>query len=495
MNKAAIPLLAVAILACGLETEPDPNCAKHNTLTDVPRCIQCDRDSDCQAGMSCVNQACVSGQDAATGGSGGNGGDGGMTGGSGGDGGMTGGSGGMTGGSGGMTGGTGGMTGGTGGDGSVSTCERDEQCSASLPQCNGDGECAPCTGQSACAGRDGKSHCEVSSSSGHRGACVECTQHGHCMEGDAHLCVDNACVECEDDQDCPASKPECGADGTCGACTGEAACSERPATPHCATAAGLHRGQCVECTSHGQCSNPEPQCGAMHVCEPCMDNDACEGRGGTVCDTSSDAPFGGTCVECTPTQYSGCESGGVDYVCESLTRTCSTTAVEHSRDACGECVSDAQCQEGKLCVRQTFNDPTDAPDEGQIEIGYFCAWRLDAPNGPDGSCFSQRPYVAVREDASSLDGTTADVCLLAVTTCPAYADYRSKDCETAPSSGEGDDALCGHPDAPHDGYCVSPDNTNTNFRCTTPCGGTDDCEPNFGCPLATPRVCLVQSEM
>jgi hypothetical protein len=208
-----------------------------------------------------------------------------------------------------------------------------------------------------------------------------------------------------------------------------------------------------------------------------------------VCDTSSDATFGGTCVECAATQYASCASGGVNYVCKSLTRTCSTTAVERSRDACGECVSDAQCQEGKLCVKQTFNDPTDSPDQGQIEIGYFCAWRLDAPNGPDGSCFSQRPYVAAREDVSSLDGATADVCLLAVTTCPAFADHRSKDCQTTPGSGVGDDALCGHPDAPHDGYCAKAD--DTTFRCTTPCGGADDdCKASFTCDTATePDTC------
>jgi hypothetical protein len=205
-----------------------------------------------------------------------------------------------------------------------------------------------------------------------------------------------------------------------------------------------------------------------------------------VCDVSSDATYGGSCVECTGTDYACGKAGdNTPYVCDSLRRECSTQKAGN-KDLCGGCVSDAECQTGKLCVLQTFNDPNDSPDQGAIEIGYFCVWRFDANPGPDMNCFSKPPYVTRQSSTTSLDGTTADVCTLRTSTCPAQVDFSNKDC--APG-GTPQDNLCGDPDAPTDGYCLETSSPGI-YRCTVPCGGDPDCKPNgFFCTVDGSTKC------
>jgi hypothetical protein len=273
--------------------------------------------------------------------------------------------------------------------------------------------------------------------------------------------------------------------GQCVQCITGSACANP--TPQCSS------HQCIACNTDTACTDPaNPECGSSGSCVPCTSDGPCIGRAGTeVCDTAAGATQG-RCVQCTGTKYESCKQGSTQYVCNSLNRTCSNTAVEHSGDLCTECVSDAQCQAGKLCVKQTFDDPSDSPDQGAIDIGYFCAWHKNSGvGGAPAQCTSAPPYINVEAAAVSMDGETADVCVLRVSTCPALADFSNKDC--APS-GTPNDTLCGASVAPHDGYCVLKEAGPPNdiYRCTVPCMGDTDCPgSSTTCSLASPRLCTL----
>jgi hypothetical protein len=351
-----------------------------------------------------------------------------------------------------------------GGDGGASVeCASDGDCSFEQPRCSSSGLCSDCLGDADCEAHGARERCDD-------------------VEGADTF---GQCVECRTDRDCDdLDEPQCGDDGLCAPCDDDAACEDRGDAPRCDTDAG----RCVECVEHLDCGNPTPQCSGDRACEACDDDDACDGRDGTeVCDDSDHDELGGTCVECTPSDFDcGEGAGDASKVCNSLTRECSDE-LEESADVCDECVSDAQCQPGALCVRQTFDDPTDDPDEGDIEIGWFCTWRVDAADGPDGDCFDEPPYVEQLDGVTSLDGTTRDVCVLGRSTCPAHEDFFDKDC--APD-GPLDHEICGHMDAPRDGYCVMVG--ASTYRCTVPCMGDDDCPGTAStCPLATPRMCTL----
>jgi hypothetical protein len=208
------------------------------------------------------------------------------------------------------------------------------------------------------------------------------------------------------------------------------------------------------------------------------------------CEHLADTPIcdSGSCVACNRGDYHLCgtNGSGVRRVCDVLERTCSSE-LEHSAGPCDPCVSDAQCKPGQLCVMQTYDDPTDSPDQGELDVGHFCFWREDSaePNAPGGDCANTRPYVDTRAAATSIDGTQATVCGLRVTTCAGYRDYSSKSC-TDPNN----DSACGDSRFPEDGYCELF--STTNYRCTTPCGSDDDCDIGFSCDAGPPKYCNLQ---
>jgi hypothetical protein len=201
----------------------------------------------------------------------------------------------------------------------------------------------------------------------------------------------------------------------------------------------------------------------------------------------------GKCVECTGDNYAACGKDSHDktLVCDSLARTCSTTATEKSTGLCGSCISDAQCFEGHLCVQQTFGTP------GQ-NVGHFCFWKKAAmgAGGPANSCSSIQPFVSAKLAQTSIDNTMDDICGLAVTTCPGYLDYRNKDCQSVSTPGTGDDAVCGflepNSSSTRDAYCRQVP-SDTVFRCTMPCLSPDDCKmPGSTCDTnAVPNVCTL----
>ena len=116
----------------------------------------------------------------------------------------------------------------------------------------------------------------------------------------------------------------------------------------------------------------------------------------------------------------------------------------------------------------------------------ICNRSLDASGAgaPNGDCFAVRPYVRALLAATSLDGVTATVCGLAVTTCPAMNDFRTANCMTLDAAG---DARCGAAGFA-DGVCRAAGPT-TN-RCTVECGSDDDCTTGFTSDTTvTPHVC------
>ncbi len=352
--------------------------------------------------------------------------------------------------------------------------------------------------------------------------CVECLHDGDCT-GELPYCITgaNRCGECTTSEDCPPDAPlcepgtstcvRCLEDTDCGAPTASlcsanrcAPCVRNEDCAHVTDAQGgslpiCEAGECRECATNADCISPDaPRCDQTYRCAPCQLNDDCEGIEGAdgeafgVCDLSA-GEAQAQCVECTGADYEACgTSGGTPLVCNSLERRCST-ALEGSAVTCGGCVSDAQCSDGRLCVEQVF--------EGQ-SVGYFCLYREDTL----GDCQAQgRPYVASIAGISSVDGVDATVCGLAVSTCPARQDYRTKDCglgEVAGGAGgasgapvmaggggssgsAGADALlrpelslCGFA-APDDARCVPWG--EQLYRCTMRCVSTDDCLPGSTC--------------
>ena len=342
----------------------------------------------------------------------------------------------------------------------------------------GDGDtsspCAPCPTQQVCDDTTG--------------SCVECLGDRDCDSG---VCDDNVCVECLSDVDCDSDSPAC-LRNICVGCT--------DSDEHCGGDAPLcetSTNTCAQCLSDGDCGDPSASLCDAGTCVPCTHNLHCAGvltgDGATelgVCDTSGGD---GVCVQCTGHDYAGCgtcdpvvhecgdddEFTGDALVCDSLTKSCSDQP-EASSGLCGECVSDAECPAGQLCVLQEFDSAT---------IGYFCFWEKNAgQGGAPTSCPTARPYIETVLDADSIDGLTADVCALEVSTCPGHQDFRSPEVDCAPT-GTPDDTLCGEPNV-SDAYCrlFAPD--PDVYRCTVPCLSDDDCRPGSDCDImADPPHC------
>jgi hypothetical protein len=252
------------------------------------------------------------------------------------------------------------------------------------------------------------------------------------------------CVECLEPAHCTAPEDQCdAASKTCVECLTPSDCAS-------ASASRCQAGACTPCSSHADCA---------HI------------AGKSVCD-------GGECVECTGTDYAACgEDAGTPLVCDSLSQSCSTKK-QASAGLCQTCVSDAQCKAGQLCVMQRFGSP-------ERDVGYFCFWKKAAgTGGAPALCSSVRPFVETLVNQTSIDQATGDVCGLAVSTCLAHNEFRSKNCTTSMAP---DDSKCGF-DAPDDAKCAEFD-TGVH-RCTMTCLSDDDCRPGSSCDISTtPAVC------
>ena len=247
------------------------------------------------------------------------------------------------------------------------------------------------------------------------------------------------------DRSCAGAEAFCDEDsGQCLECRKDADCGGEL----CDTSVG----QCVECLTAKDCDRAAPVCD-NGSCIGCEDSTDCADYPTTpVC-----APSSGECVECLTED----DCGG--YVCAPDTHSC-TSLPAGVKFACEECVHDAECQTGQLCVEQEF--------EG-TSVGTFCTWTKAARVGSGGSCDPDgKPFALLSSEATSIDGATADLCVLATTTCPAYFDHRQPHC-----TGTDDDASCGAADL-NDGQCELK---STTYLCTYACGSDVDCKTGFTC--------------
>jgi hypothetical protein len=289
------------------------------------------------------------------------------------------------------------------------------------------------------------------------GECVQCLGNGDCEPPTRVCTVDHRCVACTLDRHCPSAAPACNDDNTCVGCTNSALhCGGD--TPLCDVA----RHECVQCLGNSDCTDPAASRCSDGMCLPCTGPLHCDHLDGLgVCDTSSGT---GECVQCTGNQYASCgmSPGGDPYVCNSLTRTCSTEEVA-SAAACETCVSDAQCATGMACMQTKF---------GAADAGNYCLWNQEATgsSAPNGDCLTVRPYVGTESGWTSVDGESPTVCKPSVTTCQGQNDFRSKSCSGETVAGH---AECGA-EGVDDGYCA-PFGPSQHF-CTVPCVSHLDCK-------------------
>jgi hypothetical protein len=305
------------------------------------------------------------------------------------------------------------------------------------------------------------------------GRCVQCLDNADCKSQAPVCTVDHRCVSCTLDRHCPSVTPACNNDNTCVGCTDSARhCGGN--TPLCDS----DRHECVQCLKNSDCMDSAASRCNDGACQPCTGPLHCKHLDNlSICDTSLGS---GECVQCTGAQYAACGTDSITgrpFVCDSVKRKCSDQT-ERSSGLCGGCVSDAECPTGQLCVLQEFDSAT---------IGYFCVWKKQAGiGGAPTSCSDARPYVQAVPDTESIDGTNAEVCTLALSTCPAHQDFRGTGCSGATPSG---DAECGV-DPVADGYCRLFESGPDVYRCTVGCLSDDDCKAGSTCDtLVTPQVC------
>ena len=307
--------------------------------------------------------------------------------------------------------------------------------------------------------------------------CVQCAGNQNCDNTNPFCDVTrNICVACLNDQQCGGAQPHCDlARNVCVECTGDTQCSG--SKRFC----DLGPKICVECLASANCTSPTASLCLAGTCSPCAANNDCShiaGKG--ICTAAlADADAGaetGTCVECSGTEYAACSGdAGTGRVCDSLTNTCSDE-LEHSAGLCQPCVSDAQCALGELCVELKVNG---------VSAGHFCFWKQgDAANGAPADCTLEHPYVKIVEGAVSIDGNSATICGLRVSSCTALNQYSQTSCASATNSAK--DSLCGV--APGvDSKCQT---YGTQHLCTVTCLSDFDCKLGVSCNTGVnPNVC------
>jgi len=288
-----------------------------------------------------------------------------------------------------------------------------------------------------------------------RGSCVQCRAQLDCVTGFCEVGA-GKCVECLSNETCVGPAAARCSKGVCTACLDNSQCAHIPGKNVCSA------GACVACAAHSDCPLPDKaQCSAQSSsCTACTDDAQCAHiPGKNVCSA-------GACVQCTGTKAEACGA----FVCDSMSKTCSTLTAG-TADLCKPCVSDAHCKPGRLCVQEIVN--------GKM-LGFACFWKKgDAQNSAPANCSPDgRPYARAL-NATSIDGVTADICTLKVSSCLALKQFGNDICK-----GTDDMTTCGAVPGV-DARCVSAE---TGFKCTMTCGGNEDCI--FNCDTSpTPRTC------
>ena len=299
-----------------------------------------------------------------------------------------------------------------------------------------------------------------------RGSCVQCRGQLDCVTGFCEVGA-GKCVECLSNETCVGPAAARCSKGVCTACLDNSQCAHIPGKNVCSA------GACVACAAHSDCTMADKaQCSAQSSsCTACTDDTQCAHiPGKNVCSA-------GACVQCTGTKAEACGSqDSVPLVCDSINKTCSTLRAGKT-DVCQPCVSDAQCMPGRLCVQETLNS-------GQ-KLGFACFWKEGDPQvGAPANCFIDgRPFSKLLASASSIDGATANICTLSISSCLALQQFKNVICATTATIPTADDSKCGVVPGV-DARCaeVQPE----AFSCTMTCGSNKDCR--FDCDMI-PGIC------
>jgi hypothetical protein len=368
-------------------------------------------------------------------------------------------------------------------------CLSSSDCPSAFPVCETtSGTCKECLTNAECL-LPVSARCETAPGATQY-TCVGCLGNQDCSGGNRNLpglCDtdpnDRVCVECLTDGDCSAdrTRSNCGNGGVCGGCQVDGDCGGRTFGGTVALQGCAADNTCVQCTNSSQCSGATPACklnndgqaegpAALNTCVECQNNTdctdpnasrcvdnecvACQGNGDcSHLDTNGSGTAGGTlgvcdggtCVECTGPQRGACGTS----VCDSTTRQCTTFPVG-SAALCGTCVSDAHCDTDQRCATHLF---------GATALGPFC---FPLGTGVGGDC-SLTPYSAPTP-TTTVDGVTANLCLLRRTTCTGLGDVGEEDCTADADCGEAglDDGRCDE----GTGICSIP--CTSNIDCFDP---------------------------
>lgn len=232
---------------------------------------------------------------------------------------------------------------------------------------------------------------------------------------------------------CTSSKPICiEATEACVECLTSDNCKAFPNRPVCDNLPGSSNvNTCVGCLSNRDCLDPAASfCDTSvdpvtkvpkNTCVPCVGSGDCQHIvGKTVCLPANDAQPS-MCVQCTNSNNAACKSTtGETTLCHGVDHTC-TEAIPASKGLCDACVSDAQCMDGQVCVQEVFVDT--------LIPKYACFWKVGAKVS---DCTKTQPYSYIRSKVSTIDGDTATICGLGVSTCSAWKEYVSPSIDCAP---------------------------------------------------------------
>lgn len=320
------------------------------------------------------------------------------------------------------------------------------------------------------------------------GAVVTVPCEGRCS-GSTPICDSstNTCVECTstDDAHCIATGKVCGSRKTCVECesaqqctaVGKPVCDDSPSSPKANT--------CVQCLTNDHCTAPEASlCDTSvdpltnlprNVCVGCSSSRDCSHIAGKAVCLPASATEPSKCVQCTKDDTKACTNGTTTTLCHGLTHEC-TDQLKESAGLCNECVSDAQCLPGQACVPETFGVE-------QTSL-YACLWKKGDPSpSAPANCSdpTNQPYIITRPDVTTIDGTKATVCGLAVSTCGAVLEAVTPTIDCAP------DGLPVHSLCTFDGYesgrCVKA--RNERYQCSPRCSKNADCYDGISSCLTT----------
>lgn len=312
-----------------------------------------------------------------------------------------------------------------------------------------------------------------------RGECALCSNDEECSGRFPYCDEDGICVGCKTDAHCNESAPYCeSTERSCVQCMNDQQCSD-PEKSQCLD------NFCVPCSAHEQCTEPEAPVCTGGMCTGCSANADCQRFGDErgVCEASSHQ-----CVQCTDSDRSACCSPGSEpclpTVCDNRDHTCSDR-LPMSAEPCEQCLSDTQCRNNHVCVKQRFDvDPTANEQWTELE-GHYCLPKVQVEADADNqdTCYDDyAPFIRREPAVQTISGETADICTLRQSTCPAFVGHEDRNdaCQTMESTPN--HSACGY-EGLDDARCVLQETAGTTriYLCKMVCLVDKDCKEDYRC--------------